>query len=81
MKDFLSTADVGERLGITPRRAWELVKEGRIPFVKHGRNIRIPRAAWERFVEAQTEEALAGMNGGKNMNGGAINGGVHAQAA
>lgn len=74
MTDFLSTAEVGERLGVTGRRVLELAKLGRIPFVKHGRSIRVPRAAWERFVEAQTEEALAGMSGGKN-------GGAHAQAA
>lgn len=58
MKDFYSTSEVGEKLGVTPRRAWELVKLGRIPYVRHGRNIRIPVAAWEKYLEAQTQEAL-----------------------
>ena len=71
MTDFLSTAEIGERLGVTARRVQELAKSGLIPSVRHGRCIRIPRAAWESFVAAQTEVALSSMKGN----------GSHARAA
>lgn len=61
MKEFLSTADVGERLGLTAQRVADLAKAGRIPSVRQGRCIRIPARAWEQFVEEQSQAALANM--------------------
>lgn len=58
MKDFFSTAEVAERLGLTAQRVADLANAGRIPSVRHGRCIRIPARAWEQFVEAQTREAM-----------------------
>lgn len=63
MKDFLSTAEVGERLGLTAQRVADMAKQGRIPSVRHGRCIRIPSRAWEQFVAEQTAAAMAGMRG------------------
>lgn len=61
MKDFLSTSEIGERLGLTPQRVADLANAGQIPSVRHGRCIRIPTRAWEQFVADQTATALNGM--------------------
>lgn len=61
MKDFLSTAEVGERLGVTAQRVAELANAGRIPSVRHGRCIRIPARAWDEWVAQQGHAALNGM--------------------
>ena len=74
-KDFLTIAEAAARLGVSPKRAYQLAAAGTFPTVRRGRSLLVPVVAWERFVEAQTEEALAGMNSG------AKNGGSHAQAA
>jgi excisionase family DNA binding protein len=49
-------------LGVSRVRAYQLVKEGRVPAVRlpQGR-IKIPRAAWEAWVEEQNERALANL--------------------
>ena len=59
MTDFLSTSEVGERLGVTGRRVQELIKAGRLPAVRHGRCYRIPRPAWETWLAQQSAAALA----------------------
>ena len=61
MTDFLSTSEVGERMGLTARRVQTLVKMGKLPAVRHGRCIRIPTRAWEQFLEAETQKAMEGM--------------------
>lgn len=61
MKDFLTTDEVGERLGVSRQHVARLVKAQRIPAIRTGRLIRIPLAAWNAFLDAQTKEALAGM--------------------
>ncbi len=65
-KDFLSTKDVGEKLGIGISQVQRLVKAGRLPHVRNGRRIIFPRPAWEAFVAGQTTSALAGMKGEVN---------------
>ena len=66
MTDFLSSAEVGERLGITARRVQALVKLGKLPAVRHGRNIRFPVRAWEQFLEDETQKAMEGMQEGRH---------------
>ena len=61
MKDFLTTADVGERLGCGIAHISKMVKAGRLPHVRNGRRIVFPRPAWEAFVAAQSETALAAL--------------------
>lgn len=61
MKDFLTTSEIGERLGVSRQHVSRLVKLGRIPATRSGRLIRIPRLAWEHYLAAQTEEAMTGM--------------------
>ena len=59
MTDFLSTTEAGERLGITGRRVQEMIKEGRLPAVRQGRNYRIPRRAYEDWLAGLSAAALA----------------------
>jgi len=63
MKEFLETGEVAERLGVGVRQVQRLARMGRIPHVRNGRFIRVPVAAWERFMATQTETALAGLKG------------------
>ena len=61
MKDFLTTEDVGARLGVGIAQVQKLVHQGRLPFVRNGRRIVFPRPAWEAFLVQQSEAALAAM--------------------
>jgi excisionase family DNA binding protein len=59
MPDYLTTRELAVRLGCSRQNICRLAKAGRIPFVKDGRNIRGPVAAWERHLARQTATALA----------------------
>lgn len=65
MTEFLTTRQVGEKLGVTAQQVNNLVNQGRLPAVRHGRCIRIPRAAWEAWLAQQNADALASMNRGE----------------
>ena len=58
---YLSTDDVAKLLNTTRENVYVLCRQGRIPFVKQGRRTLIPVRAWEQFVAAQTQAAMAGM--------------------
>ena len=58
-KEFLSIGDAAAALGVGLRRAYQLARDGRIPSVRRGRSLLIPRAAWETYLSAQTQAALA----------------------
>ena len=64
MKDFLTTQDVGERLGVGVAHVQRLVKQGQLPHVRNGRRIVIPRPAWEAFVASRSADALASLKEG-----------------
>lgn len=56
---FISVARLGERLGVSTRTAYNLVKAGEVPVVEiHGLK-RIPTAALEQWLADRTAEALA----------------------
>ena len=58
MKDFLTTGDVAERLGVGRAQVRKLVMQGRLPHVQNGRQIVFPRPAWEAFLAQQSASAL-----------------------
>ena len=62
MKDFLTTADVGEKLGVGVAQVSYLVKHGRLPHVRSGKRILFPRPAWEAYIAAQSAAAMASLN-------------------
>jgi len=55
---FLSVREVAVSLGVSPQRAYQLVRAGEIPNTRLGGAIRIPRAAWDRWLDSQTNRAL-----------------------
>lgn len=57
--EMLRPRDVAGMLGVTPAGVYKMVKEGRLPFVRLGRSIRIPRAAWEIWLADMSTTAMA----------------------
>src|SRR2546428_583230 len=55
---FLSVGEVAMQLGVGRSRVYQLVNKHRIPSMRLGRSIRIPRDAWERFL---AEAGLGGL--------------------
>src|SRR5206468_10752094 len=47
---FLTVAEAAKLLQISPYSAYELIRQGRIPFVRLGRVIRIPRFGLEQWI-------------------------------
>jgi len=59
--EMLRPTDIAEQLGVTTGRVYQLISEGALPAVRRGRAIRIPRAAWERWLAEQAELALSAL--------------------
>ena len=59
-KPFLTVPEVARLIGASPERTYALCSGGVIPRVKLGSRVRIPRAAFERWLEKMSERALAG---------------------
>lgn len=57
-KAVLRPTDVAQLLGISRSRVYQLIAAHRLPVVREGWSIRIPRAAWERWLEDQRDQAL-----------------------
>ena len=58
-KAFLSPGEVSVLLGVTRARVYQLISAGQIPAVRFGGAIRIPRLAWERWLQQRADQALA----------------------
>jgi len=56
---FLSARDLAPLLGVTPRRVHQLIRAGRLPALREGRSVWVPRAAWEQWLQRRAEAALA----------------------
>jgi len=59
MLDFLTVTEVAARLGVTSARAYQLVREARLPHVRRGRRLLIPAGAWAAWLREQERQALA----------------------
>lgn len=57
--ELLNPSDIAHSLGVTTGRAYQLIGEGVIPHVRIGRRIRIPRTAWEEWLEEQNAQGRA----------------------
>jgi excisionase family DNA binding protein len=53
---MLTVAELALRLGISRGTAYELVRSGRIPYVRFGRVIKIPSAALDEWVMREVRE-------------------------
>ena len=58
-RQMFRAADLAPLLGVCRSRIYQLIADGTLPAIRQGRAIRIPRAAWERWLAAQADRALA----------------------
>jgi excisionase family DNA binding protein len=63
-RSFLSVAELGERLGVSTRTAYNLVNAGEVPVIELRGVKRIPAAALERWLVEREEEALRAVGSG-----------------
>jgi len=61
--DLLRPRDLSDSLGVTTGRVYQLIAAGVIPHVLVGNAIRIPRIAWEQWLEEQATRAEQSMVG------------------
>ena len=61
--EMFRPGDIARRLGITSSRVYQLIAEDVIPSVRIAGAIRIPRAAWETWLQTRSQEALARVHG------------------
>lgn len=59
LPDLLRPADVATRLGVTPGRVYQLIKDGTLPCIRRGRSVRVPRQAYDRWLSSLADEASA----------------------
>lgn len=57
--ELLTVAEVGAILGRSHWRIYELIREGRLPVRRLGRNVTVPRRALERWLTEAPPEAKA----------------------
>jgi excisionase family DNA binding protein len=62
---FLRPIEIARLLGVTPSRTYQLIATGVIPATRIGGALRIPRAAWNAWLDRRTEEALASVQEGQ----------------
>jgi excisionase family DNA binding protein len=57
---FLRPAEVARLLGVSPERVYQLVRGRQIPAIRVGGAVRVPRAAWQAWLDAAAADALRG---------------------
>jgi excisionase family DNA binding protein len=60
-KELLRPSDLATVLGVSIGRVYQLIAAGEIPATRIGRALRIPRAAWELWLDRVSDEALASL--------------------
>ncbi len=55
---MLRPADIARELGLSKVRVYTLIRSGELPSTRVGGALRIPRAAWERWLATKADEAL-----------------------
>jgi excisionase family DNA binding protein len=63
-RSFLSVADLGKRLGVSTRTAYNLVNDREVPVVRIRGVNRIPVGALDRWLAEREQEALDAVGGG-----------------
>jgi excisionase family DNA binding protein len=63
-KPFLSAKEVGDLLGISRSRVYQLITAKQIPATRFSGCTRIPRKAWNEWLERKNEDALSGLSTG-----------------
>lgn len=57
--EMLRASDLAPMLGVSACRVYQLIAAGEIPAVRIGRAIRVPRRAWDQWVEGRSKAALS----------------------
>ena len=57
-KPLLRPADLASLLGLTPSRVYQMIASGVLPSVRVAGAIRVPREAWQRWLDEQRDRAL-----------------------
>ncbi len=68
MKVLLKPSDIAPLLGVTTARVYQMVDAGTLPFVRLGRGIRVPKQAWDRWLDDQSSKALASIKQDGEIN-------------
>ena len=56
-KAMLTVPEAAARLGISTSKAWEMSRSGRLPVVRIDKSVRVPSAALDKWIMANTEGA------------------------
>jgi excisionase family DNA binding protein len=65
-KPFLSIAELGKRLGVSERTAYNYVRAGEVPAIRLNGVSRVPLGAFEQWLADKQREALAAVRGEKS---------------
>jgi len=57
-REFLRPADLAPMLGVSVGRIYQMIAERELPAVRVGGAIRIPRDAWDRWIQDRSIRAL-----------------------
>jgi excisionase family DNA binding protein len=63
---FISVAELGTRLGVSTRTAYNLVRDGEVPAIELHGITRIPVSALDRWLADREEEALRNVRRSRN---------------
>jgi excisionase family DNA binding protein len=59
---FLRARDIAPLLGVTAQRVAQLLRAGRIPAVREGRSVLVPRPAWEAWLRERSDDAMRNLD-------------------
>jgi len=57
--------EIARELGLSRVRVYALIRSGEIPSARIGGAIRVPRAAWEAWLQQRASEALGSAGSGR----------------
>lgn len=61
---WVKPQEIAARLGVTTAAVYKMTSQNRLPHVRFGRAVRIPRPAWEAWMAEQNSAALSVMEKG-----------------
>ncbi len=56
---ILKPSEIAAQLGLSTGRVYQMIDQGIIPATRVGRALRVPRAAWEAWLDEQQRSAVA----------------------
>jgi excisionase family DNA binding protein len=60
---FLSVPEMGRRLGVSTRTAYQLVADCEVPVIRLRGVLRVPATALDKWIAAREQEALDSVGG------------------